>query len=63
MAINGNDLIEIGFHPGKELGKVLKDLLQLVIDGMDNKRETWLTLAKGMYIANYVLPTSNVASW
>ena len=57
LAINGNDLIEIGFHPGKELGKVLKDLLQLVIDGTDNKRETLLTLAKGMYITNYVLPT------
>ena len=56
LAVNGKDLIEIGFHPGKELGNTLNDLLQLVIDGVDNNRETLLTLAKSMYIANYVLP-------
>lgn len=56
LAINGKDLIEIGFHPGKELGNTLNDLLQLVIDGVKNDRETLLTLAKSMYVANYVLP-------
>lgn len=56
LAINGKDLIEIGFHPGKELGSALNDLLQLVMDGVNNDKETLLTLAKSMYIANYALP-------
>lgn len=33
LAVNGNDLIAIGYKPGKELGEKLNYLLQLVIDG------------------------------
>lgn len=50
LAINGKDLIAIGFHPGKELGETLNYLLQLVIDGVDNDKEALLTLAKSMYV-------------
>ena len=31
---NGNDLIEIGYKPGKEIGNTLNCLLQLVIEGV-----------------------------
>ena len=33
LAVNGRDLIEIGYKQGKELGATLNKLLQLVIDG------------------------------
>ena len=33
LAINGKDLIEIGYKPGKEIGNTLNCLLQLVIEG------------------------------
>jgi len=32
LAVNGNDLIELGFKPGPELGHVLRDLLREVVD-------------------------------
>lgn len=32
LAVNGNDLIAVGFAPGRELGSVLKQLLLLVIE-------------------------------
>lgn len=34
LAVNGKDLIEIGYKPGKEIGNVLNCLLQLVIEGI-----------------------------
>jgi tRNA nucleotidyltransferase (CCA-adding enzyme) len=32
LAVNGNDLIDAGFAPGPELGRVLRDLLHDVVD-------------------------------
>lgn len=32
LAVNGNDLIEAGIQPGKEIGAVLKNLLELVLE-------------------------------
>jgi tRNA nucleotidyltransferase (CCA-adding enzyme) len=32
LKLNGNDLIELGFKPGQEIGKVLNHLLTLVMD-------------------------------
>jgi tRNA nucleotidyltransferase (CCA-adding enzyme) len=32
LAVDGNDLIELGFKPGPELGHVLRDLLREVVD-------------------------------
>ena len=47
LAINGDDLIALGFVPGKELGKVLKLLLMSVIDNtLQNDRETLLKEAQ-----------------
>lgn len=46
LAINGKDLIEIGFKPGKELGKTLNELLEMVIDGEENNKENLLQRAK-----------------
>lgn len=47
LAINGDDLIALGFVPGKELGKVLKSLLMSVIDNtLPNDRETLLKEAQ-----------------
>ena len=47
LAINGDDLIALGFVPGKELGEVLKSLLMSVIDNtLPNDRETLLKEAQ-----------------
>ena len=32
LAINGNDLIQLGYKPGKKIGTVLNQLLEMVID-------------------------------
>lgn len=39
LAINGNDLIQLGYKPGKKIGAVLNQLLEMVIDGiMENNK-------------------------
>ena len=43
LAVNGNDLISIGYKPGKELGRILNNLLESVINGtIINKKEELL---------------------
>ena len=45
LAVNGGDLISIGFKPGVELGKILNRLLQMVIDcEVENEKEKLLSL-------------------
>lgn len=47
LAINGNDLIDVGFKKGKETGIILDKLLTLVInDKLENKKEILLKKAK-----------------
>lgn len=47
LAVNGKDLIAIGFKPGKQLGNILNQLLQLVIDGeCPNEKERLLQESK-----------------
>ena len=47
LAVNGNDLIEIGYKPGKEIGEVLNNLLDLVISGeYKNEKEKLLEMAE-----------------
>lgn len=46
LAINGQDLIQLGFKPGEEIGKVLNASLENVINGLPNKKETLLGFAK-----------------
>ena len=39
LAVNGNDLMNLGYE-GKEIGRILKNLLQLVLEGnVENKKE------------------------
>ncbi|MCH5210211.1 MAG: HD domain-containing protein [Oscillospiraceae bacterium] len=46
LAVNGRDLIEAGFVPGKELGDILKKLLNMVIDGkIENDRDKLMRYA------------------
>lgn len=46
LAVNGEDLIKIGFRPGVELGKILNELLDMVIEKPElNKRDTLLEIA------------------
>ena len=49
LAINGNDLIEAGFKKGKQLGLILNQLLECVIEdpGM-NTREKLMEVAKSI---------------
>lgn len=48
LAVNGSDLIEIGYKPGKVLGDTLNSLLQMVIDGESNNKERLLKVANEM---------------
>lgn len=51
LAVNGKDLINVGYKAGKELGNTLNELLQLVIDGeCPNKKEELLEVAGSIYI-------------
>lgn len=46
LAVNGRDLMEIGMKPGKELGEVLNQLLEQVLDNPQlNTKERLLALA------------------
>jgi tRNA nucleotidyltransferase/poly(A) polymerase len=46
LAIDGNDLIEAGFEPGPGLGRMLRELLDAVVDDPErNTRERLLELA------------------
>ena len=47
LAINGRDLLELGFTPGKALGRCLQMLLEQVLDErLPNDRTALLTAAK-----------------
>jgi tRNA nucleotidyltransferase (CCA-adding enzyme) len=47
LKINGEDLINIGFNKGKEIGEMLKYLLDIVIERSElNEKEILITLAK-----------------
>jgi len=47
LAINGNDLIEIGFAPSPDIGNVLNQLLEMVIDEkIANEKQILLTKSK-----------------
>jgi len=49
LAINGNDLISIGYETGKKLGHTLSTLLQMVIDGeIQNEHNVLLQAAAKM---------------
>ncbi len=46
LAVDGDDLIALGYHPGKELGVALQFLLDAVIDGvLPNEKEPLLQAA------------------
>ncbi len=50
LAINGKDLIGVGYKAGKELGNTLNKLLQLVIDGdCPNEKEKLLQEAESLW--------------
>lgn len=54
LAINGNDLLQLGFE-GKQIGKILNELLDLVMqDKVKNKRNSLLEA-----IADYKLSESD----
>jgi tRNA nucleotidyltransferase (CCA-adding enzyme) len=47
LAVDGNDLIELGFRPGPQLGRILHDLLDAVVDEPElNTREELLARAR-----------------
>jgi len=47
LAVDGNDLIELGFRPGPQLGRILHDLLDAVVDEPAlNTRDQLLARAK-----------------
>ena len=57
LAVNGDDLITVGYKQGKEIGNTLKQLLEAVIEGaIANEKEVLLEAAKHIYIVENVLP-------
>ena len=51
LAVNGKDLMSVGYKAGKELGNTLNRLLQLVIDGdCPNEKEKLLQEAENLWI-------------
>ena len=51
LAVNGKDLIGVGYKSGKELGNALNKLLQLVIDGdCPNEKEKLLQEAESLWM-------------
>ena len=51
LAVNGKDLIGVGYKSGKELGNTLNKLLQLVIDGdCPNEKEKLLQEAENLWM-------------
>lgn len=51
LAVNGKDLIGVGYKSGKELGNTLNKLLQLVIDGdCPNEKEKLLQEAESLWM-------------
>jgi tRNA nucleotidyltransferase (CCA-adding enzyme) len=50
LAVNGHDLMKMGFPEGPTLGKILKDLVELVLDEPEkNTRETLIAYVEGKY--------------
>lgn len=50
LAVDGSDLIALGYKPGKELGAVLQSLLDEVIDGnLPNEKEPLLQAARQLF--------------
>jgi tRNA nucleotidyltransferase (CCA-adding enzyme) len=50
LALNGFDLMEIGFVPGKTLGRALDALLDAVLEGsLPNEREALLNFARSYF--------------
>lgn len=48
LAVTGTDLIEAGFEPGKEIGEVLGNLLEIVLENPEyNTKEQLLKMAAG----------------
>ena len=47
LAVKGDDLIALGYKPGKEIGEQLQTLLDAVIDGaLPNEKDTLLQFAR-----------------
>ena len=44
LAVNGNDLIQLGYKPGKKIGTVLNQLLEMVINDKIASDKAQLTL-------------------
>jgi tRNA nucleotidyltransferase (CCA-adding enzyme) len=50
LAINGDDLKALGIEPGKKMGRILRDLMEKVIDNPElNTRERLLDIVERNY--------------
>lgn len=49
LAVNGRDLMEIGIKPGKDMGRILQELFETVLDDpAQNEKQTLLKIAKNI---------------
>lgn len=51
LAVNGDDLISLGYKPGKTLGSILNLMLERVLsEELDNTKEILIDFAKSLYV-------------
>lgn len=56
LAINGYDLIELGFTPGPVLGRILNDLLEMVLEDADRNEKAFLISRASEYLTSVNKP-------
>ena len=50
LAVNGKDLIELGIEPGPFMGKLLREMEEMLLDHPEvNNKDYWLDYAKRRY--------------
>ena len=53
LAVNGHDLMQLGIPAGKELGRILNELFECVVeDPAMNERQSLLKTAQALYQQN-----------
>ena len=54
LAVSGRDLMELGMRPGREMGSMLSELLEYVIDDPErNNKETLCAYVKENLVCNH----------
>lgn len=56
LALDGRDLIGLGYRPGREFGRVLQHLLDRVLEDPERNRREWLEAETASWMARHAPP-------